>query len=364
LFGGVIEGFLMKNMKILHINTEKTYRGGERQTIILIKALKEKGIDSTLLCRENYPLSKIAERDGINIIRAKGVFESISALILNSSRHDIIHSHAGKAQGIAAIARLFVKTPHVYTRRVVFKHRKKYPTILKYNFTDKVVCVSKAVKEVLLSYGIADRKLAVIYDAVPKKSNLKRKRAEELLKSLNIPADKKIVGNIGALTREKNHKTILLAAREVKDAYFLIFGDGKLRDKLQQLIRHLNLQDRVFLVGFKDNVEDFFLIFDIFVMSSLSEGLSNVVLDAFLYKVPVITTAVGGLKELVFDNYSGMLVPVNDYNSMAEKIIFLLKNRDIAQRLSSNAYRLVEEKFNLERMTSEYIDVYMSLLRK
>lgn len=351
-------------MKILHINTEKTYRGGERQTIILIKALKEKGIDSMLLCRENYPLSKIAERNGINIIPVNGGFESVNAIILNSSKCDIIHSHAARAQGFAAIARLFVKKPHVYTRKVAFKHRKKYPTLLKYSLTDKVVCVSKAVKEVLLSYGIEDKKLAVIYDAVPEQSNLNRKRAEELLRSLNIPADRKIVGNIAALTPEKDHKTILLAAKEVQDAYFLIFGDGKLRDELQKLIHHLNLQNRVFLCGFKYNVEDFFSLFDIFVMSSLEEGLSNVVLDAFLYKVPVIVTAAGGLKEIVIDNYNGMLFPMKDHNSMAEKISFLLKNRDIVQRLCSNAYKSVKEKFNVERMVDEYIDVYMLLLRK
>ncbi len=349
-------------MRILHVNTEKTQRGGERQTILLAKALLDRGIESAILCGKDYPLEDVARRERINTIPVRNGLEAVKRLIVDGGHYDIIHSHAAKAQGQAAIARVLTGKPHVYTRRVTFRPGKLFPTRLKYRLTDKVVCVSKAVKKILMDNGISEEKLFVIYDAVPEKKELNRVRAEKFLSYLGIPKGGKVVGNIAALTPEKDHNTILYAAAEVRDAYFIIFGSGVLMDKLQRTVYDLNLSDRVFLVGFKEDVEDFFAVFDVFVLPSLEEGLANVVIDAFHYHVPVVATPSGGLSELVIDGQTGMLIPVRNYKALAEKVSYILAHPEEAERLCKNAYAFGKEKFNYEWMVNEYIDIYNDCL--
>lgn len=349
-------------VKIAHINTEKTFRGGERQTVLLIKALEERGVGSVLFCRRGSALSSAARKEGIDIRETAGGYDVLKGLIKGSGDYDIIHSHAARAQGFAALARFLAGKPHVYTRRVVFRHRKRRITGLKYRLTDRVVCISNAVKNALLLQGFDNGKLAVVYNAVPRKAALDRKRAEDLLKALNVPEDKAIVGNIAALTEEKDHESMLMAASKVEGASFLILGDGKLRGRLEERIRELGLDGRVFLAGFRENVEDFFSVFDVFLMPSLEEGFGNVVLDAFLYRVPVVATDTGGLREIVIDGKTGFLVPVRDHRAMAARVSMLLNNREEALRLSESAYEFARERFSTERMVAGYMAVYESCL--
>lgn len=355
-------GANFKLVRLIHINTEKTNRGGERQVIVLLKALLENNIEVTLLCREDYPLHHIAKKEGINTIATQKTTEIIKWLILNSNNYDIIHSHAAKAQGLAALSKYFTKKSHIYTKRTSFRPNNNIFTKKKYLLTDKVVCVTNTVKNVLLEYGLKSDRLLVIYDAVSEKKEINKKRAKDLLKELGIPEKAKIIGNIAALSTEKDHETIILAANKIDYAYFLIFGEGKMRAKLENMINSLGLKNRVFLVGHKDNVEDFFSVFDIFLFSSRTEGLGSVIIDAFLYHVPVITTAAGGVVEAVHNGYSGIVVDVGDYQSMTNTINYLLENEGIREKFTTNAYALAKERFSVDRMADEYINLYKTFI--
>jgi glycosyltransferase involved in cell wall biosynthesis len=140
------------------------------------------------------------------------------------------------------------------------------------------------------------------------------------------------------------------------DFMFLHFGEGVLQQELEKEIAHLNISRWYHLMGHIDDVEDFFSIFDVFVMSSQEEGLGSSVLDAFLYKVPVVSTNAGGLKEVVEGN--GLVCDIKDAKALALSINELLNDADLRKDITDAAYENVVNKYSLQTVTKQYEDVF------
>ena len=147
-------------------------------------------------------------------------------------------------------------------------------------------------------------KVFMISDVVIEKT-LDVQRAKKLVEELNIKAGTFILGTTAALTKEKSPFVMIEAIRLLRlkreDFIFLHFGTGELENEMKKLIEKYELSDVYYLTGFKENVEDFFSILNVFMMSSELEGLGSSVLDAFIYKVPVVSTDAGGLNDLLLD---------------------------------------------------------------
>ncbi|HXU27053.1 MAG TPA: glycosyltransferase family 4 protein, partial [Bacteroidia bacterium] len=140
---------------------------------------------------------------------------------------------------------------------------------------------------------------------------------------------------------------------------FLHFGEGNLQHEVEKEIAHLNVSRLYHLMGHIDDVEDFFSIFDVFVMSSQEEGLGSSVLDAFLYKVPVVSTNAGGLKEVVEGN--GLVCDIKDAKALALSINELLNDADLRKDITDAAYENVINKYSLQTITKQYENVFESL---
>jgi glycosyltransferase involved in cell wall biosynthesis len=145
-----------------------------------------------------------------------------------------------------------------------------------------------------------------------------------------------------------------------KDFVFLHFGDGPLRGEVESLIRELNIGSFYRLLGFVEEVEDFFSIFDVYVMSSSQEGLGSSVLDAFIYKVPVVSTDAGGLRETVGE--WGFLCPVGDYRCLAEKANRVLSEEKTRREIVEHAYERAVTFHSLESVTERYIELFKTML--
>ena len=180
----------------------------------------------------------------------------------------------------------------------------------------------------------------------------------------NIP----IVGIVGRLSPQKDYPTFLKAAAEVlravPEAVFLIAGDGSLRHELEKLAAGLTIESRVRFLGYRTDILDVVSTFDVFVLSSLWEGLPLAVLEAMALEKPVVATSVPGTAEAVVDGESGYLVPLKDSPVLAQKTVELLRDPEKSRKMGKAGRRRVVDYFDLGRMVDEHERLYRRLLER
>ncbi|WP_457601533.1 glycosyltransferase family 4 protein [Hydrogenivirga sp.] len=345
-------------MRVLELNTERTWRGGERQTLYNIKGFLEAGVNVELLALKGFPLAKKVSKLGVKVIEVEGSLEAYAYLCRKGKGYDILHAQTAKTQSLAVFSKPFHGRPVVYTRRVDFAP-KGLIAKFKYRRTDRVVAITSAIKEILEdSLGL--KSVHIITEVVEKKE-INLKRAQGLKERYT---GRKIVATTSALVPHKDPITMVKMIKELssfrKDFVFLHFGEGPLLSKAKSLVNKLGISDFYKFMGFVDNVEDFFSVFDVFVMSSSEEGLGSSVLDAFIYGVPVVSTDAGGLKETV--EGCGLLCPVRDYRCLAESVDKILTEQRLKEELVGKAYARAKTKHSLEKVTNDYLKLFQSLL--
>lgn len=348
-------------MHILQMNTEKGWRGGERQTFFNLAGLRDVGIQATLLCLKDRPLYKRATAAGFDVV---GVFNQLHALwycISKGRRYSVMHAQSSRIFGFAAVATLVVKTPLVYTRRVDFVPRGVL-TRWKYHRATALVAISEAISTILKTSGMGSAEVisSIVSEYVPD-----QKRSAVLHKKLQLEG-MRVVGVIAALVGHKDPLTMVRAAHRVVQTLpgtvFIHFGDGPLHEAVIGERQRLGLKQQYHVVGFHDTVEDYFTLFNCFAMSSREEGLGSTVLDAFRLKVPVASTAAGGLVELVTGR--GLLSPVGDADALADNIICLLVDSKFRRGLVDKAAAYVKEHHSREVLIQRYLNLYRKVAVK
>lgn len=331
-------------MKVLIINLEKGWRGGERQTLFNAIGLTNQNIDIEVICRKNSDLEKKLLENNIKILTVNSYFQLFIFLIKNSKNVDFILCQTSKSLTLAFFSSFFHNAKLLLFRRLDFVP-KGWFTKLKYKSCKKIFCVSEAVQVILNNININNT--IVIPDCITPQ-NINKERAKKLIEHLPI-TDKKIIGTTAALVNHKDPITMIYAINELrkrdKNIVFVHFGEGKLEAEMRTLIQKLDLENHYFLMGFVKNVEDIFSVLDVFVMSSEEEGMGSSVLDAFLYKVPVVSTNAGGLCELVQNR--GIVVEKKNPTLLADGIYELLLNENLKQKNIENAYNYVIDNLNI-----------------
>ncbi len=341
-------------MKVLHLDTERGFRGGEQQVMYLAQGLKENNIDSLIVCTDE--LYSRAKNIGFDALNLKS-FKDYITLIRLARKYDIVHAHSAKAHTLGVLLKFIAKKPLVYTRRVDYIQKRL--SKLKYLFTDRVVSISQAIKDTLLQHFNVDSN--VIYSAVD--LNLVNQVDKQKVESIRSAYKSPLIGNIGALTEQKDHKTLIdVASMLGKNATFLVLGEGHLKGELENYVRQKGLQKNFFLLGFKKDIQNYLAAMDIFVISSVYEGLCSSILQAFLFKKPVVATNVGGISELLGNNERGILVPSKNTKILVQAIEQLLNNNELASMLAQKAYDFVQN-FSYQKMTNDYIALYKNLLK-
>ena len=354
-------------MRVLHLNNEKTWRGGERQTLLTAREHRRQGGDNAIACRPGSPLEAAARAEGIPAIGlAASAPAALAKLIKLAGEFDLLHCHTGRAHSLAAAATLVRRKPLIVTRRVDFVPGNTWFNRFKYRRADKVVCVSRHIARELHAWGLPPARTVVIYEAVPDIPCLSREVCREQLRArLDLPPGKRIVGNIAALAPHKDQATLLRAAQAVaarrNDVAFVIIGEGELREELLRLRAALGLERVVHLAGFIPEAQRLLPAFDVFAMSSCMEGLGTIVLDAGLAAVPVAATAGGGLPETVINDQTGLLVPVGDAPALAEAILRLLADPALAARLAGAAQARIRTEFSVSHMAQQYTEMYQAV---
>ncbi|MGC2246410.1 MAG: glycosyltransferase [Terriglobales bacterium] len=229
-----------------------------------------------------------------------------------------------------------------------------------FRWCDAVVCNSQAGANRLAAAGIAREKLAVIGNAMP------RTAFEPATPALPRPANVLRVTMVARMNAQyKNHAGFLRIAAEVHkhipEAEFVLVGDGPLRAEIEQQSAALGLGERVTFLGDRHDIPAILASTNVAVLTSDSEGLSNVILEAMAAGVPVVAYAVGGNPELINAD-RGALIPAGNESEFAGAICRILSDHSLRREQGRNARRFAEENFSLDRVCRQYENLYMNLL--
>jgi glycosyltransferase involved in cell wall biosynthesis len=343
-------------MRILEINTEQGWRGGEKQTLLTVEGLLKKGHQVTLVCTANSVLHKRAVEVNIPFI-LKSNIGLFFYLLFQSKKIDIIHTHTAKALTACSISTIFHSTPVVFSRRH-YKTPTSWFSKWKYNQASYITTVSGYIKSRLVKANIT-APIEVIYDAsifIEAKSS----RVAHMRSDFN-PENKKIIATIAAFEEEKDPHTLVEAItalhQQRTDFIFIHFGSGKLLEEIKQLVADKNLQSTYLFAGQTQDVEELYSLFDVFVMSSKNEGLGSSVIDAFLNQIPVVSTDAGGLKELVMNR--GYVAEKENPAQLASAIQECLTNNNT--EIVSAAYSYATTVLATSHIQDQYERLFLTL---
>jgi len=354
----------------LHVDTARSWRGGQSQVMYTVLGLREIGHraalvahpDGELLRRmsEGLDLIALAPRHEIDLGAAWRLSRVIKQL-----QPDVVHAHDPHAVAMAATALSITapapKPPLVAARRVEFRVARNSFSRWKYNQVDCFIANSTAIGNRLAADGIPGRKIRIVNEGVDVE-RIVRLHPTHVHADFFMPTHSPIVGNVAALVPHKGHHHLIDAAalvvREVPDARFVIVGAGELRESLEQQIHHTHLERHVFLAGFRTDVLELTKGFDLFAMSSVSEGMCTALVDAMAASKAAVATTAGGIPEVMVDGETGFLVPPRDHRAMAQRIVQLLKDESLRTRMGEAALRRARERFTVEKMVEGTAAVY------
>lgn len=357
----------------LHIDTATTWGGGQSQvqyTVMGLRALGERAVlmahpDGVLLKRmsEGLDLIPLAPRSDVDLATAWKL-----SRLLKQMRPDVIHAHDPGAVAVASMALAIWapsrKPPLVAAHRVEYRIGHSSFLRWKYSQVDCFIANSSALGERLVHDGISRHRVLTINEGVDVE-RIAHMPAVDAHAEFYLPHGSPVVGNVAALVPHKGQHYLIDAAalviREVPDARFVIVGDGELRESLEKQIKDKHLERHVFLAGFRSDALELTKAFDLFVMSSISEGMCTALVDAMAASKAAVATAVGGIPEVMADGETGYLVPPRDPQTMADRIVFLLKHDAARRRMGEAALKRAREQFGVEQMVAATAAVYARL---
>lgn len=372
----VSNGTDSKKLRIVHLDTGRDLRGGQRQLLLLARKLRERGHQQLIVCPEGSELAARLLQDAFgifNLSRSGILFGRLSDLRREVSREgfQVLHAHDGRSQTLGALASLRLPVRRVATRRVTFMprgfgralelHRLQYgPTC------DAIIAVSGFVRDVLVRSGIPASKIEVIPDGVDIPESLPDAAARARARGqFELDPEAFVIGHAGAFTREKGQDVLLAAFTEVMDrmpqARLVLVGDGPLRASPQILNPLRRTGDRVRVMDPIEDLTPFFAALDVYAMPSRAEGLGSSALLAMAHGLPVIASRVGGLSEVVAEGETGWLVRPESATALAEALVLAASSTELGQRYGTGGRRRAET-FSSDTMVNRTEALYQRLV--
>jgi glycosyltransferase involved in cell wall biosynthesis len=355
-------------LKILHIDPERGWGGGEAQVLGLLIYLAAKGHQNDLLTHPTGPLFARCQDRNITTLPLKVRNDldvrHVPALrrLIRNGNYDIVHLHTKRAHALSLwLPRCGNRLKWVVTRRMDYPEAKSWYTNYLYNRrVDGVVAISRTIKDLLIRAGVKPEKIRLI------NSGIDPERYEWQPKKPLAGNGPTVIGCLAGLQERKGQRFLLQAAALLKsrglNLRYQIAGEGPLREQLEQLTGRLGLGDDVRFVGFVADPAEFLAKIDLFVMPSLAEGLGVAALEAMAAGKAVIATKVGGLVESVLDGVTGILVPPQDPMALAHAIAKLVQAPSLASEMGTQGQQRVMQHFTLTQMAQHNESFYYELL--
>ncbi|HUL22609.1 MAG TPA: glycosyltransferase [Thermodesulfobacteriota bacterium] len=360
--------------------------GSERNILQLLHGIDQTRFQIYVACFRSGELAEAARGEGFQTysLRRGGLysmegFRNIRFLykLIHSERIDLIVTYHEGSDFLGLVVSSLCRIPVISNRRDMgFKtrlsHRIAYRLVGR--FFDGVITVSDAVKQEVVKRGwFKEGNVWPIHNGIDVEAYTNHVNRDAIKRSIGIGANQCVVGLVGNIKKVKGIRYFLqgasLVCAENPDAEFVIIGGdlkeaGSSMNDMKLLAKGMNIADRIHFLGEKKEIRELISIFDVAVISSLSEGFSNVLLEYMASAKPVVATDVGGNKEAVIDGETGFLVPPEDAGKLADGIKVFLGNREIALRCGLAGRRRVDEEFGLKRMIQKYENMFERVTMK
>jgi glycosyltransferase involved in cell wall biosynthesis len=354
----------------LHVDTARSWRGGQNQVLLTVNGLRAIGQRSALVAHpdgelrrrasEGLELIPIAPRTEVDLTAAWRL-----ARVVKKLRPDVVHAHDPHGIAMAALALSFAGGAPapvlVASRRVDFHLKGNSLSRWKYRQVDCFIAASEAIRQMLVADGIPTSRTVTVHEGIDVE-HVEAAERVNLHETFWLPHHAPIVGNVAALVPHKGQRYLVEAAhlvvQEVPDARFVILGEGELREHLERQVREYRLEKHVLLPGFRTDVLGCIKGFDLFAMSSVTEGLGTSLLDAMACGKPIVATDAGGIPEVVAHGVTGTIVPARDARAMANAIVELLRDESRRQKMGQAGLARVKATFTVERMVAATAKVY------
>ncbi len=370
------------SLRTIHLNTERTWRGGEQLTLTLAEGLARRGHLADVVAQPGSPMAERARAAGLRVhevaMRSEVDLLAVLALrkIFKTGAYDVLHFHTPHAVTLGGVAatgkargprdRRALRIVNKRTDFSIFRNSFLGLNRLKYDrLVDAVIADSKKIEEVLRADGIAPGRIRLVYEGVDL-ARLDGADGARVRPGLDLPPGAPVVGNVAHFAPHKAHEDLVRAVPLVlerhPDAVFVLVGQGELLEPMKALAASLGVAPAIRFAGFRTDVADLIDLFDLFVMSSREEGLCTSIMDAMAAGTPVVGTRAGGIPELVLDGETGLLAPVADPPGLAATILRALGDPALMTRCADAAGRRVRELFSADAMVEGTLAVYREIL--
>ena len=350
-------------MRILHLNLEKGWRGGERQTLLTLRGLRAGGHEVALAARAGAPLAERAAAEGIPVLACGGPLGLARRLLTAGWRYDVIHAQTAQAMSLLAALRPVLRPALVFTRRTAFdaagaasRHRWKWAR------ADALVAISAAAAAAPQALGLPVTIIPSAVEAIPPDPQ----GVQDLQARFGL-AGRRVLVTAAALSPEKDPLTLIEAIARLRqdhpDVLCLHCGaEGAAADAARARIAALGLEDHYHLTGFLPRVADALGAAEVYVSSSRFEALGTSVLDACLAGLPVVATDAGGHREILAPD-RGLLVPIGDAAALAGQLAWVLEQPQQARAMAERAHQVVAREYAVPAMVARYESLYRGLQR-
>lgn len=367
-------------MNILHLSAVKNWGGGGQHILNLCYELSKthKDVKNIVVVAQDGQfherLKKGSQKFTTLPLAIKVDPRAILKLIklCRKEKIDIIHIHGSNSLTLAVIANFFSDLPpFVFSKKTSFKIKDRFLTKYKYNHykLKKILCVSEVTKNITAAAITDKHKLKTIYHGtcLDNKSTFTPFKIREYYR---IPADNKIIGLVANHIKAKDLLTwvavidYLVNQKSISGLKFVQIGSpSAITNEIKAMLTSKKLSEHVQFIGYSKFAANFIKQFDVFLLTSKSEGLPQVICESFYHKIPVVSTNTGGIPELIEDGINGYLSEVGDYKSLGDNIVKLLNDTSLATRFTERSFEKLTPRFTSENMASETLVEYKKILR-
>lgn len=372
-----------RSLRVLHV--VRPAAGGMKEHVFeLCEGLRASGHRVEIACPEGSPVAEEARQRGLVVhpITLVGPLSPLADLrgirdvrrLVRAGDFDLVHAHGFKAGLVARMgasrgdcrSRVLTVHGHVMYREDISRFTKWTYRVVERGLsrrTTRIIAVSDAIKNELVdAYGIEPDRIVTVRNGVDVDTFASVSRSESASIAFGAPSGALVVGTAARFASAKGLRHFVHAAAQLSarrsDVFFLLGGDGPLKGDLEQAVDDAGIGDRLKMVGFVRDMPTFFSALDVYVSSSLSEGLPLTLAQAGAAGLPVVATDVGGTAEVVRDGESGLLVAPAEPGALADAIECLLADAEMRERFGAAGRRIARAEFSPRRMVEETELVY------
>lgn len=362
---------------VIHVDTERTWRGGEGQVFKLAQGLVDYGFESIIAAPVKSALMDKARSAGMRVLPLRSTNEisivQVLDLLKGARRYNagLFHVHTSHGLLSSAVVKKIIshRMKVVYSRRTDFHLKTNFLKLSRSKYrrcADRIISVSDGIKRVLVEDGVPEDLVTTIHSGIDLTGFNPSDNGMDIRKEFGISPETVLVGMVAALAHHKDPVNFVRAAEIIgsqePEVHFILVGAGPMWEDVRKILADSRIGSRFVLPGFRNDIPQLLAAIDIFCMSSREEGLCTSILDAMAMAKPVVATCAGGIPEAVKDEFTGLLVPIQDPQSMASAVMSLIGNPQRRLAMGAAGRRRVEVFFNIKDTVSKTAEIYRELL--